>query len=420
MPFHLMPRKRLEPTSTESSIPHAIMLMRSVIPLGAGDSLQRAVHLLVTQHVPALPVVDNGLLAGWVTEASVAARLAMGGESHRADPIETVCSVLPPVLEPLARLPEIAQAMQDHACAVLPVVSDGRYQGIITQTDLLAAQTGHLTPPRIGGMATPLGVYLTTGNASGGAGALGLLLTGAVMAVMLWLVQVILIVGLGWLYQVTRLPLVRDVYRVILEAPVSGTSYYEVGTFILASTLLMAGFLTLLRVFPRMAGFHAAEHQTVNAIEAGEPLTVEHVARMPRVHPRCGTNLWGFMSLTYLGVAIFSMLLSLPSAHAHLPLVMSLIVWYIIFVVLNWRRVGGWLQQHLTTRPASPRELASGVQAGEEVLRNHQTTPSLPAGPLQRIWRMGLPQVMIGAIIMGYLLELAQWPLDVLLRYLVK
>src|SRR5436853_6942129 len=39
----------------------------------------------------------------------------------------------------------------------------------------------------------------------------------------------------------------------------------------------------------RLFQYHGAEHKTVNALEAGAPLTPESVKRFPLEHPRCGT-----------------------------------------------------------------------------------------------------------------------------------
>src|SRR5262249_36599538 len=39
----------------------------------------------------------------------------------------------------------------------------------------------------------------------------------------------------------------------------------------------------------RLFAYHGAEHKTVNALEAGAPLTPESVKQFPLEHPRCGT-----------------------------------------------------------------------------------------------------------------------------------
>ena len=55
------------------------------------------------------------------------------------------------------------------------------------------------------------------------------------------------------------------------------TTATRIGLNLLALTL----FLLLMRV-SRLAGYHAAEHQTVHAMERNETLVPEIVCRMPR------------------------------------------------------------------------------------------------------------------------------------------
>jgi uncharacterized protein YqhQ len=40
----------------------------------------------------------------------------------------------------------------------------------------------------------------------------------------------------------------------------------------------------------RLFGYHGAEHKSINAYEAGAPLTVERVREFTLIHPRCGTS----------------------------------------------------------------------------------------------------------------------------------
>src|SRR5690606_39689354 len=58
----------------------------------------------------------------------------------------------------------------------------GRYLGMISRADAVAALGENIRPPVVGGMATPLGVWLTDGRLTGGAPALGLFLSGVVLA----------------------------------------------------------------------------------------------------------------------------------------------------------------------------------------------------------------------------------------------
>lgn len=55
---------------------------------------------------------------------------------------------------------------------------------------------------------------------------------------------------------------------------------------------LVAGYVTAIsrtREGHRLFQYHGAEHKTINAYEAGAPLTPESVQRFPLSHPRCGT-----------------------------------------------------------------------------------------------------------------------------------
>jgi uncharacterized protein YqhQ len=52
----------------------------------------------------------------------------------------------------------------------------------------------------------------------------------------------------------------------------------------------------------RVFEYHGAEHMSIHAYEAGEPLSIESVRRYPPEHPRCGTS---FLLIVVLGSIIF-------------------------------------------------------------------------------------------------------------------
>src|SRR5438270_13233654 len=95
-----------------------------------------------------------------------------------------------------------------------------------------------------------------------------------------------------------------------------------------------------MRLLP-LSGIHAAEHKVVHAIERGEALVPEVVSRMPRVHPRCGTNLWA-------GATIFLGIFSLPWLDNASRLLIAAIVTFVL-----WRPVGQLMQGPVHTRPPS-------------------------------------------------------------------
>jgi uncharacterized protein YqhQ len=61
----------------------------------------------------------------------------------------------------------------------------------------------------------------------------------------------------------------------------------------LVRVAIFLGYLTLISRMPdirRVFEYHGAEHMTIHALEAGNPLTVDNVRRYPTAHPRCGTE----------------------------------------------------------------------------------------------------------------------------------
>lgn len=60
----------------------------------------------------------------------------------------------------------------------------------------------------------------------------------------------------------------------------------------------------------RVFEYHGAEHMSIHAFEAGEPLSIESVARYQPEHPRCGTS---FLLIVVLGSIIFFTFFGVPS-----------------------------------------------------------------------------------------------------------
>jgi uncharacterized protein YqhQ len=71
------------------------------------------------------------------------------------------------------------------------------------------------------------------------------------------------------------------------------TSFVREGLKSVLQLGIFVGYIVLISRMPditRVFGFHGAEHKTINAYEAGAPLTVERVREFTLIHPRCGTS----------------------------------------------------------------------------------------------------------------------------------
>ncbi len=338
----------------------------------------------------AVPVLQGERLTGMVTENDLLQALLKAADATaRARVREMPVSALmtPPMAfaTPAMRVSEAAVLFSATGAEALPVIDEfGAYLGMVGPSDLVRDLVRPFRPPVVGGMATPLGVYLTTGAVSGGAGTLALLLMGLVMFVVH-----LLCFGLGNAAQTGWTAAFGDPLAAL---PTSlSIAVGDVLPYILQIGLL----LILLRLSP-IAGYHAAEHQVVHALERAEPLMVETVRVMPRVHPRCGTNLVAGMMILLLGVTVLS-----PYIGEWSYLLSALMAF------VYWRSLGGWLQQHFTTRPATDRQIESGIRAARELLDQHGRAPYAPTRPPMRLWRMGFLQIFSGFCIGWSLLHLA-------------
>jgi CBS domain-containing protein len=345
--------------------------MRPTTKVAPEDTLERAATELRRNGGGVLPIVNNDILVGIVSDASLAVAMAEGIEI--SSPCE-LAMVNGETIAPYATGAEALRRLADGDSLPMVVLDDlGKVMGLLSAADLYPKRHSPPRPAMVGGMATPFGVYLTNGAIGAGSGGLALVATGATMLVLL----------LG-----SNL-LVGQLIEFWGKHGLSVTFQDYLG-----SALSILCFLLGMRLLP-ISGTHGAEHMVVHAIERGEELTPEIVSRMPRVHPRCGTNL-------AVAATIFLSLNSMTwPKEQEARLLLSAIVTFSL-----WKPVGSFLQQFVTTRPPNRRQLESGIRAGTELLdkfaRSHVTVPTIP----RRLWNSGLFHVMAGSTSAAIVLQL--------------
>ena len=272
----------------------------------------------------------------------------------------------------------------------MPVYDDARqYLGLVSRADLLAGIHQSVRPPLVGGMATPLGVWLTDGRYSGGAPNIGLFLTGLMLSAGLMLSTALIVAG-AW---AIRPEWGAMAYSGRLGAAIEPSSLFNTIAAVIQSFL----FLMFFRVLP-LSGVHAAEHQTVWALERGLPLTVENVRSMPRAHPRCGTNLVALGGLLTIGIQ-------------HLPeITPNWILVVFIAAFFGWRNLGTALQNAFMTRPATDQQIEGGIRAAQQVMAQYQAQPTAaPPLPL-RLLNNGMIWSAAGMVLGLFVLDsLLSW-----------
>lgn len=344
------------------------------------DSLATAAEAVRNSRVGATPVIEFGRPVGLIT-AQVVARFLAGRDPQAAsraqvaDVVPETWVALPEDLSPAKALLFIQANRLERAPVVDP---DGRFLGMVSAADLACVACGRERPGLIGGMATPFGVYLTGGGVRGGVGDLALMTTGLMMAA-------IMMVS----FRLTEWVLTHPVWVKVLPLLAGWLQHPSAAE--LLSMVLFGGLFRLTWV----TGYHAAEHQVVHAIEAGDDLDLDAVRRQPRVHPRCGTNL-------VAAVLIMSLFWRNRVLDDAQPLIAMLTTLFL------WRRVGSWIQQHVTTRPATVTQIDSGIRAARELLTRYQQGPRPSQTFARRIWNMGMLQVFAGSLLLFGALALMQ------------
>ena len=237
-------------------------------------------------------------------------------------------------------------------------------------------------PDRISGLALLWGVFLSTGKVRS-ASDRALIAAGAGFVV---LFSVSALVAYSVVYFAGRLITGVPLVAIYTYTQPAGYPDAFVGWRIAVHAVRFLAFLTLLRLSP-IAGYHGAEHKVVNAIEQTGGVDEDVVRRMPPQHLRCGTNLLAGIAPLLLAFT--------PDVRMPPWLLVGLLVAGITF-----RRQIGWVVQTVfTTKEPSPRQLRAGIESGRTLLERWRSTPPQLDSPIERLWRRGLPQVLIGLAI---------------------
>lgn len=122
------------------SAPHLTaeqVMRRDVVLMYATDPVEQAVDHLARHGISQIPVFDEGVLVGTVTESSLLAHVGR----HRGDPAALAAPVKVVMTPALPQVPpETDEGSLVSLLAIFPAVlvaANGRIQGIVTKTDLL-------------------------------------------------------------------------------------------------------------------------------------------------------------------------------------------------------------------------------------------------------------------------------------------
>ncbi len=155
---------------------------------------------------------------------------------------------------------------------------------------------------------------------------------------------------------------------------------------------IFLGYLTLISRAPdirRVFQYHGAEHMTIHALEAGQPLTTANVRTHPTAHPRCGTEF--LVVLIALSIIAFS----LVGRQEPLVMIGSRILLIPVLAAVGYEilRLGarhranpmvraimwpGMLVQMITTKEPSDDQIEVAIVSMEQAL--HADGEAVPTG----------------------------------------
>jgi hypothetical protein len=350
----------------------ARQLARPSLSVEPEDSLALGCTRLIQNGDTILPVIAGDRVVGVLTGEGLAA--ALGDAVEPSDAVSNYLS-MHTTIRGYATGAEALRAFVNGQTLVV-VDDDQRLIGLLSPADLFPKHRPQIRPAMVGGMATPLGVYLTSGNTSSGVSKHALVTAGACMTAL--------------------------AIAALMLGQVAGTWFHKHGltsdiTADIQAVASLLAFALIFRLAP-LSGIHGAEHQVVHAIERELELTPSVVKRMPLVHPRCGTNYSVAFSLF---LAVFSWeWIGSPELRLLLAIVVTLSF---------WRPLGRLAQKFITTKKPSQKQLEQAIDAGHELLAKYATARTTYPTVFQRVWNTGLPFLLLGGLAMGLVATGISW-----------
>ncbi|WP_455088810.1 DUF1385 domain-containing protein [Peptoanaerobacter stomatis] len=173
-----------------------------------------------------------------------------------------------------------------------------------------------------------------------------------------------------------------------LFIPATATKFFEKDFGILFSLIegfikisIFVSYIAIISKLPDMKKvfmYHGAEHKSIFAYEKGLELTVENIKKMPRLHPRCGTN---FIAVTLIISILVSSFIQVDSIIIRvftkiiiLPLIAGISYEVIKLagksgnILTNLLIFPGMMLQKITTQEPEDKQIEVAIAALKKVL----------------------------------------------------
>jgi CBS domain-containing protein len=110
-----------------------------VFTIESGQPVRAAIQLMADHFIGALPVIENGRLAGIVSERDYARKVVLMGRKSTETTVGTIMSAPVVSVGPADTVNECMKLMTEKRIRHLPVVEDGELIGVISIGDCVKA-----------------------------------------------------------------------------------------------------------------------------------------------------------------------------------------------------------------------------------------------------------------------------------------
>jgi CBS domain-containing protein len=123
------------PTAAELIAKHG----RKVVSVPPDATVLAAQQLMAGENIGFLPVIENDLLAGVVTEGDFARQVVLRQLDPASTTVQAIMTIGVHTVSPQAKIPECIQLMHDKNIHHLPVLDGKSIIGVLSVRDLMGA-----------------------------------------------------------------------------------------------------------------------------------------------------------------------------------------------------------------------------------------------------------------------------------------
>jgi CBS domain-containing protein len=138
MPARLTSVEQLMPFPTAAEL-IAEKSLKGVISVAPGTTVLAALQIMADKHIGFLPVVENGVLAGVLSERDCARKVVLRQLPVASTAVSTIMSTPVHSVPPEAKIPECIVLMHDKHVRHVPVMRGNEIIGVLSVRDFMAA-----------------------------------------------------------------------------------------------------------------------------------------------------------------------------------------------------------------------------------------------------------------------------------------